>query len=418
MIRLKQIILLGCLFILSSSVLNAQKAKFKNKLTSVQKVRLPLNYVAPENRTYNLYTKGKYADEVETYERGIYGWKLDKENPSMKGVISIYGFTLGSPKKSSQAKTKKDKDGNITDKWTEYTYTASAVGKSTLYIYGSDSEYFKYKRKDAKKSKYEEKEEEKKESLSTNKFLSEEDISDAEESDIGDDSGLDSENLPLSKTFSLNQDKKVTSDAKRSSSDAYKDFIANEGDKLIDFKHNFPSLAYDDAIATLNMQYGYTPVIKRFYLNTMKSDKHEEFDIWNDACAAIETLFKSFKYNKSIDSYQEKFNPILEYFDGIVNSISDGDRKEKKLRIAAYENLIKTMYYLDRHDAVIDMCTKNLSSKMLDRASKRMLDDAQKQLAHLEFHSMTTCHMEALEEVSEDSFEVSEEEAPEEDGEE
>lgn len=413
MIHFKKIMLLGFVILFASSALNAQKAKFKNKLVSVQKIRLPQNFIEPEKRTYNLYTKGKFSDEVETHERGIYGWKLDESSPNLKGVISIYGFSIGSSKKSSKKKTKKDKDGKVTDSWTEYTYSSSAKGKATLYIYG-ESNPFKYRKKDQKKSKAEEKKEEEKKELSTNKFLSAEDIEDAEESDMGEDAGLDSENLPLVNTTSLNVERDVKTSANRSATAAYKVYLEKERPKLIDFRDEFPAEAYQKAITKLNSEYGYTPVIKRFYLNTMKSDKHEEYQTWNEACTAIETLLKTFKYNKSIEANQAKFDPILEYFEGIVKSIPEGDKKGKKLKVAAYENLIKTMYYLDRHEELIELCNKNLASKMLDKPSKKMLQQAEKQLAHLQFHQMNSCHMENLDEIDADSFEVSEEEAPEE----
>ena len=100
MFNLKLYFIFILCFLLGSNVLNAQKAKFKNKSAIVQKTRLPTNYTAPENRTYDLYTKGAYSTNVDVHEKGIYGWTLNQKNPTLKGVISIYGFSMGTAQKS------------------------------------------------------------------------------------------------------------------------------------------------------------------------------------------------------------------------------------------------------------------------------------------------------------------------------
>ena len=104
-----------CFFFAGQTDVFAQKAKFKNKYTTVQKTRLPINFIDADKRTYDLYAKGSYAHNIDVHQKRIYGWKHDAENPNVKGVVSIYGFSTGSPKLNKEKKTKKDKEGNVTD---------------------------------------------------------------------------------------------------------------------------------------------------------------------------------------------------------------------------------------------------------------------------------------------------------------
>ncbi len=407
------LLVIFCACFLSGTGLNAQKAKFKNKVVTVQKTRLPQNYIAPENRTYDLFAKGTYATDIDPHQKVIFGWERNEENPRLKGVLSIYGFTIGSAKKSSQKKEKKDKEGKVVDRWTEYTYSASANGRGTLYIYGESNPFsYNKKKKEGEKSKYEKKKEEaaaaKKKELEDNPFLSADDVVEAEESDVSVDEGLSDEALALVKTIKVDQSKSATTGAHRSSTNAYKEYKDKHRPGLYDFRSQYPSAAYKKAISQLNSLYGYAPVNYRFSLKRMKSEKHSEYKKWNDACQATEMLFKSVKYNQPIEGTQAKFDAIINYFSVLLDKTSDKDKKTKKLKKAAFQNLVDILYYLDRHDEAIIVCEKNLDSKFIDKTAKRNLDRSQRQKAHLAFHSMSTSHIESAEEIEMDDIESEE----------
>ena len=147
------LLLLFCCFF-GSNIALAQKAKFKNLRANCQKTRLPQNYIEQENRTYSLYKKGAYSDNIEVYDRGIYGWTLDANSPKLEAVISVYGFRIAAAKRTSEKKVSKNKEGEVTKRWTEYKYAGSATGKGTLYMYGENNP-FVYKKVNAKKTKSE-----------------------------------------------------------------------------------------------------------------------------------------------------------------------------------------------------------------------------------------------------------------------
>lgn len=149
-------------------------------------------------------------------------------------------------------------------------------------------------------------------------------------------------------------------------------------------------------------------------MKRMKSEKHKEYKKWNDACQATEMLFKAVKYNEPIEGTQAKFDAIINYFAVLLDKTSDTDKKTKKLKKAAFQNVTDILYYLDRHEEAIIVCEKNLDSKFIDKTAKRKLERSQRQMAHLAFHSMSTAHVESVAEIEMDDIE-SEEEAEDED---
>jgi hypothetical protein len=142
----------------------------------------------------------------------------------------------------------------------------------------------------------------------------------------------------------------------------------------------------------------------------MKSEKHPDYKKWNDAVTATGMLFKVFKYNKSIDANQSKFDPIIKYFSAKVDGIDDKDKKGKKMKKAAFNNLTNLLFYLDRYEAVITVCKNNLESKILDKSAKRMMEKAERQVALLAFHKVESCHLESSFEIDESEIESEEDE--------
>ncbi len=404
------LLIFGCCF-LSNNILHAQKAKFIGKYCSVQKTRLPLNYIEPEKRTYDINTKGTYSSEIDPHQREIFGWTIDADNPTIKGVLSVYGFSVSRPIKKAEKKQKKDKEGKVTKTWTEYSYSANAKGKGNVYIYG-ESNPFRYKKKDKKKSKYELKKEAEikaaKEDLADNPFLTSDDLTETETIKVSVDGDLKEEKLPLIKTIRVDQVKKLTTKSHTSETYAHKELTEKIMPQFDDFERNYPNLAYKQTLSKLNYLYGYAPAYYKFFLKRMRSNKHSEFKTWNDACQAVETLFKTVKYNQSIEDTQSKFDPIINYFSSHVNQLSDSDKKAKKMKKAAFHNLVNILYYLDRHDEVITWSEQKLTSKVLDKIAKRSLEKATRKKAHLAFHKMKNCHIETAKEVEEEEIEVEE----------
>ena len=411
----KLILFLSVCFLIGTQLHAQSKAKFSNKVCTVQKTQLPTNFVEPDRRTYDVLVKGRYAEGVQSDGRRVHGWARDTVNPNLKGVVSIYGYDWHPLKILTKKKTKKDKEGKVVDSWTEYAYTSGIEGKGSLYLYGVENE-FVYQKQDAPKSKAEQKREaaaaEKQEALAQNAFLSEEDIAAAEdqpESDIGEDSGLEGELLELVQVIKLDIAEEVETKYYRSRKAAYDAYVKTHRPKLKEFRMNFPEQVYRNAMREMNLAYGYAPVKKRFHLKQMKGDKHPDAKMWNDACVATQMLLGQLRYNQPIAAKQAKFDPIVAYFQEQLDGISDKDRKEKKLKKAAFLNLSNLYFYLDRYDDMVALAQANQDSKMVEKLAKRTLNRADRQRALLAFHGLESCHIATTEEIAEEEIETDDE---------
>ena len=395
------------LCILATFTALGQKAKFKNKVCVAQKAVLPTHYVEPEQRTYDFGVKGLYSYDVSDNEGKLYGWTRDEENPHFRGVLSLYGFRLGRAQKKSKKREKKNKEGKVTSSWTDYTYENTAKGLATLYVYGQgnafDSKKYDEKKDDAKKAAQEKKRKE----LEDNPFLTGDIIDEAEESEVGEDEGLADTELPLLKSFNVDQSKSVKSGTFRKATEARKDYN-KKAEGLYDFKREYQAVAFKDGVSTFNRLLGYKPVNDRFWLKRMKSDKHPEFKKWNDACEATVTIFKTFKFNKSIEDKKKSFEPIVDYFADQLASLSPKDKKVKKHRKAALTNLLAILDRLDRHDDVIMYAEKYMSDKKLDGIAKRHKRTAEMRRDKLAFHKMESRHIDSAADIDEGEIEESE----------
>ncbi|NNE27989.1 MAG: hypothetical protein HKN16_00025 [Saprospiraceae bacterium] len=389
----------------SFGTLTAQNPNMGGKACSVQKVKLPTNYTEPDQRTYDMVRKGRFSYNIDTETKRLYGWDQTKENPNLRAVVNLYGYTLGSPKRNSKKVEKKDKDGKVTESYTEYWYTGSASGRGTLYVYGA-SNPFEYKKKPKKESS-KKKEVKKEEPKSENQFLSAEVVEELEEqSEMDEDSGLEDSVLPFVTSVSVDKSKNLSGGKARSSSTAYRNFKNNQYPQLQDFRSFFPQLSYNTAMRSLNNMYGFAPTKNLFKLRVIKNEKHPQSKVWNDATAATITLFKSVKFNKGIDKTRQQFLPIIDYYVTQVDRNREDDKKERKLKKAAFENLLNIYYYLDRHDDVIALSSEYLESKRLGRLAKIQKGKSEKMKAHLAFLKMETAHMESDKLVIDENEEI------------
>lgn len=396
---MKRIFLTMSLMLLLTSLSIAQKVKVRTHSCSAQKCLLPDNKVATENRTYSLETTGIYSSQVDPEFGRIYGWERVESNPTVHGTISLYGFSYGKNNLKSAKKEKKDKEGNVTDRWTEYWYEVTSTGKATLYVYGP-SNPFKYNLSERQLKRQKEAEEakakaeaEKKAKVDSNPFLKDVDVEPAGDDEEGSDEGSATTNLELLKTVNINQVKSFETKKHRSAKAALAELRDKITNQQFDFKEAYPMMAMKTGVRVLNDTYGFRPLKSNFSLNDLKSGDIRELSDWNNAIAASKTIMASLRYNTDLAQTQADMQPIIDFFTKVMSSYSMDDRKERKVAKAAFYNIITLQSYLDMHDANLAICNKYIEDKKLDKTCKRTIKKAERYKAHLAFLDMPFRHL-------------------------
>ncbi len=394
----RTIFTLAILFFLTTTSYS-QKVKFDKIRCSAQKCNLPIQRVAPENRTYSIEKKGLYSHYIDPQAGRLYGWERVNSNPQVYGVVSLYGFSFGRANVKSQKKEKKDKEGNVTETYTEYWYEVTSKGRATLYVYGPQDP-FNYKKNEKDPSKQSKREKERAEAdaaaaeaEANNPFLKDVDVEPAGDDEEGVDEGAANIELELVKRVNIDQVQSFRSAKKRSKKAAYEDLNNNIRDEQYNFKEAYPAAAFRDGMRRFNNEYGFRPIKSNFLLQNIKSGDIREVDVWNDAVDASKKIMSSLRFNTDITQTQEDMKPILDFFQSIMSKYSMEDKKERKVAKAAFENIVLLQGYLDMHAENLALSNKYIDDKKLDKICKKTIRKTERTMAHLEFLNMTSRHV-------------------------
>lgn len=375
----------------------AQKARFGSVYCEVQKADLPYYYVEPSKRTYTIKAEGRYSDELNL-ARKIFGWTRVEENPNFKVVVSLDRFEYTKPYMKEEIIEKKDDDGNVTERYVEYSKSrgVNGTGKVRVYSLMKPKNYFdmntspltgvpkEQSEKDAEKSK----------KLEENPFLTKEDVQDAldgkEEIEYEQKITTDLEKIYVR---SLSSEVWMGTQIYRNREDALLEY---EGSVLSALENAKPEIAqslFFEAMKYLNQNFGFQPVKYNFNLKQIKNDDFPDYKTWQQAVDATKTLMGNFRYNKGIDDAQQKFEPIISFFESQVKKYSSDDRKQLKIKKAALYNLYYILYYLDEHEKLIRLANKYLDVKKLDKGSAQMLAKSERQQDLLLMNKMNYSHL-------------------------
>ncbi|MBK7011086.1 MAG: hypothetical protein IPH94_04185 [Saprospiraceae bacterium] len=418
-------IILGVVLFLTTLPLFSQKADIDNFWVDISTAVMPDNKIAAENRTYSFKINGdpEFTGPDVTDNIRVYGWKRVDENAHIEVVADVGSFTKGSPSTSSRRSDNTDKNGKVISSTTYYKVTAHNSNRGTMYISGEKNSYSakiaaeeasirqaeKEKKEQEKKSKDKDKKKESKEEkqqkeIANNPFLKNVETKVEEVPEEGD-----IKEAPTAKKvgfeISLNRSYEHVTKEYTSSISAGKEFSDNAYNVF-----NQHRIAYkNDLIAlinnNINPRYGYRPVKEVVRFKRLDSEKHPEFDMFDNATKAMKLILGKMRYNQGIDQIKADLEPIIGYFATVAAKYKTSDEKhEKRLRAACYYNLAQIYYYLDEHDKVIEIGNAIIQSEHDEDDGKEFIAKAEKMQKILAFHEMKSRHVEmsSKEESTED----------------
>ena len=205
----------------------------------------------------------------------------------------------------------------------------------------------------------------------------------------------------INETFTFNNERTISSE----SSDNYKDaeyFRKSNSTKSlrIDFVKN----VIDVVNTQMAKLFGYTIQNKKVNLHILDAKKHPETANHKENYELIKSAFADMKSHEPIGEIKNKIQPALDYFDGLLTSYSEKDRKSRKLRYASLYNIATLNYYLDNADASLEYANKLIENDHNKSDGKSLVNKAKALKERFASNQTNTRHLEIITEDKTDYY--------------
>ncbi|MBK8669520.1 MAG: hypothetical protein IPN89_08640 [Saprospiraceae bacterium] len=255
----------------------------------------------------------------------------------------------------------------------------------------SVKEQEKLKEKEDKlKEKSDKKNDKKKEEIASNPFLKNVDTSKPSESSLED---VTVGNRKLAYTYSLDKQYDYKTSETTSAGAALKEYNENYGTVSNTHENDFRNSYTKWVRSYANSLYGYTPTSHWAKFKKLDSDKHPEFNMFDNATKAMKIILEKMRFNRPIGELEKDLGPILSYFEGISNKYTKDDKQEKRLRGAALYNMARIYQFLDLHDKVIEIGNTIIASEHEEKDGKKFVEESTELKRVLDFHKMKSRHI-------------------------
>ena len=335
--------------LLQFSSIYGQKVDIDNHKFYVEYANLPSNHIPQDQRTYTIEVVGDNRFNPEVIEDQIFirGWEKNDEAAASKALIDIRGFSQGRSSVKNRESVRKDKNGKVISRTYYYSVSNSNSGNASLTLYGPKNEYVPFKKlKDKKKKDKKKKKKSKKEKKEkVNPFL--------QGVDIKTDDAPKLDKSEIAKKYNLNNSYTYTTQESTRRATASEEFRLNSGSAYNKHLDEYENYIIRVANNSLNSFYGYTR--KRDYakFKRLDSDKHPEFEMFENAVQAMRAILEKKRFNIDPTEVKEAMMPIIDYYISVKEKYSQDKKHPKRLKAAAMYNLAQIYYYLDMPEEVI-----------------------------------------------------------------
>ena len=366
--------LLLLLFGLYSCMAIAQKVDIDNHSFYIEFAAMPEHYVPVEERTFTVDVQGANESDLESINDAIkmYGWTRNDEAANVKAVVEVKSFVQGKSKVEDRTEVKKNKAGKVTSRTTYYKVQSTNMGRAMMSVYGPEMKYVKPEKKKKKKKK---KEKEKK----ANPFLTDVSLEANEEQGMTAEDRVAYKNLSKEYTYSTAEHTKRSKATSTYSLNAETEYNKH-------FDKYYESLAGLAGYA-LNSVYGFNRDKEYAKFKRLDSDKHPEFEMFENALQATRAILeKKKKFNSDPAEINAALAPIVEYFITVKEKYNQDKKHPKRLKAAAMYNLAQIYYYTDMPDKVIEIGNEYIRWDHDEDDGEDFIEKAEKLKHLLEFH--------------------------------
>ena len=368
--------LFGTLLLFSCLTSFAQKVDLDRFYFEVGYLTLPREFVEPADRNYGVRVVVAPAvvrlmPPIDVYNQvQLWGFKKVENNPTIGATISFNAVRFEKSETKTRTEEKKDREGKVTETITYYanelTYSASGGYQLT----GPRDN-----------TKYEQKQEEKKQTqVATNRFLQNANL---QSSFAGRQ--IDSGTFPSTMTQRTKEFRNLT--------DLNRYVYENKESIMIELLAGYVQNGINTANQSLNRWYGYVPYTGRDFLWILDSKSHPEYPVQQDAIKAIKELGKQMSATESLDRLEQNLQPVMAYFQDLKTKFAGSDKRDQKMRYAAFYNLANLYYLLDRPDQAIEEANGLIKNGYDTKDGERFAEQADQLKKDLVKHKLETRHM-------------------------
>ncbi|QXP61167.1 hypothetical protein [Olleya sp. HaHaR_3_96] len=262
----------------------AQSANLDREKVQVSYVKLPSHPILEKEN--RTYSSNSSALTIS-------GYKRQSEEAVLTVDFDYHGTQVEDVNINKEKHEKKDKEGNVTS--TTYTYAATAnyTSTGTLIINNSVS------------------------------------------------GGSKTQNY---------SEKKAYKSSDYSTYNKARDYYNNNKDNLRNKQNaSHKSIIVNNAKAYLNATFGFVPTINKYeFFWILGSKKHPEFENHHINFDKLKVIIDNMKYDQPIDELEKELEPVITYFENVVEKYQGKKKKLRKVRYASYYNLANIYYYLDQ----------------------------------------------------------------------
>ena len=358
----------------------AQKVDIDNHSFNIEFAAMPEHYVPVDQRTFTVDIKGVQEADLETINDAISinGWTRNDEAANVKAVVEVKSFSQGKSKVEDRTEVKKNKAGKVTSRTTYYKVESTNTGRSMMSVYGPEMKYEAPKKKQKKKKKKKKKKEKEKKA---NPFLTDVSIEAEAEPGMSDKDKVAYKNLSKSYTYGTQEFTKRSKATSTYSLNAETEYN-KQFDKYYENLAGFASYA-------LNSVYGFNKDKEYAKFKRLDSDKHPEFEMFENALQATRAILeKKKKFNSDPSEINAALGPIIEYFITVKEKYKQDKKHPKRLKAAAMYNLAQIYYYTDMPDKVIEIGKEYIRWDHDKGDGEDFIEKAEKLKHLLEFHKV------------------------------
>jgi len=145
---------------------------------------------------------------------------------------------------------------------------------------------------------------------------------------------------------------------------------------------------------TLASKYGYAPTREQAKLWILDSDKHPEYQTYQDAFKVAKSAFSLMHANKSLDTVRQAVRPAMDVFFQKKDSYDVKEKSGRKMRYSCLFNLATIYFWLEDFEEAAHYANELIINDYDGSDGKRILEDIEEKKAALKKCGHVSAHFE------------------------